>query len=210
MFQYANLRACAERDGVPFHHGKGWIGEKIFNLPSVPSTPGRDTGGGYGSKQEAVFYTRRDALRWFAFRPEVAEMLKRIPLPVYMAHHRLGDYIGQPIQPVVSYKSYVDGIKKFGYNLEDFYICTEENPCIVPGFEQFPFLPDFYRLMKAEVLFRGNSSFSWWAAALGDGKVYAPVVTGCKAGVLNDVEFVEGNYPSICDSEHCSDIHLKP
>jgi hypothetical protein len=55
---------------------------------------------------------------------------------------------------------------------------------------------DFFLMMKCKNLFRANSTFSWWAATLGDAQVFSPVV-GQRTGWL-DVEFVEGNDEMLC------------
>ncbi len=54
------------------------------------------------------------------------------------------------------------------------------------------FVNDFLTLMRAKVLFRANSTFSWWAGTLGCGTVYSPEVNGA-VGFVN-VPFVRGNH----------------
>lgn len=63
------------------------------------------------------------------------------------------------------------------------------------------FLPDFFVLMNADVLFRANSTFSFWAALLGDVVTYSPVVEG-KTGLRTDIDFVYGNHPKMIGDFH--------
>jgi hypothetical protein len=65
----------------------------------------------------------------------------------------------------------------------------------------FDFFPDFLAIHFAKIIFRGNSSFSWWAAFLGsddDKEVYSPVMPDrklCKGVHYVECEFVRGNHP---------------
>ena len=65
----------------------------------------------------------------------------------------------------------------------------------------FDWLDDFLKLYFARTIFRANSSFSWWAAALSPtAKVYSPVIDrkhiyGVDGMEEIDVDFVEGNHP---------------
>ena len=69
-----------------------------------------------------------------------------------------------------------------------------DSPRIIEGIpSEFSFLPDFVALMQADVILRANSTFSWWAAALSNARVLAPIV-GDLCG-KQDVSFVEGNWP---------------
>jgi hypothetical protein len=64
----------------------------------------------------------------------------------------------------------------------------------------FDWLPDFLRLYFARTIFRGNSSFSWWAGFLSTtATTYSPVLTERKIYFETDDElkfdFVKGNHP---------------
>jgi hypothetical protein len=64
--------------------------------------------------------------------------------------------------------------------------------------------------MKARILFRANSTFSWWAATLGNPMlVYSPVVEGLR-GLQMDVKFVPGNEPRCVDLPNTHDFKIKP
>ena len=50
-------------------------------------------------------------------------------------------------------------------------------------------------IYNADIVFRGNSTFSWWAGTLGYAtKLYSPVV-GDNVGHNANIEFVPGNHP---------------
>lgn len=202
-FQYAALRAEAERDGVPFVT-PDWEGDEIFNLPKHEARGEVRTLGGYRQNQESLIYTRGQAREWFKLRPEIEAQLSHLPTGGILAHHRVGDYSGLGY-PVVSRQSYVNACVEFGHDPDALWFVSEEQPARVDGLPDW--LPDFYRLMRAKVLFRGNSSFSWWAATLSDAQVYSPVVDGLGAGE-HDVEFVAGNHPRFCSLPNVTDLHL--
>jgi hypothetical protein len=71
-------------------------------------------------------------------------------------------------------------------------------------------IPAFYRMMTAKVHFRANSTFSWWAATLGNAKVYAPIIRGMTGGKPDQycAHFIEGNWPVMADCPQNSDLHL--
>jgi len=73
-------------------------------------------------------------------------------------------------------------------------------------------LPSFYRLMTAPILFRANSTFSWWAATLGNGRVFAPVIKdliGLNNQFFHHAEFIEGNWPQMTKAPVNTDLHLR-
>jgi hypothetical protein len=60
------------------------------------------------------------------------------------------------------------------------------------------------------VHFGANSTFSFWAATLGNAKVYSPVIRGVRGGKPDAyAEFVEGNWPVMADNHPNTDLHLK-
>ena len=223
MFQYAFARAYAKRENAELLCPE-WVGEKIFKIshrrPQRNLEPSRrneetfafsETGvefRGYFQNQRSMIYTRAEARGWFEFRPEVKAKLDRIQFTDdrAVAHRCVGDYAGYGY-PVVSLKSYHDFLTRFG--AWDCTFVTEEEPWREKEFTgELEFLPDFFRLMRAEVLLRGNSSFSWWASVLGDARTFSPVVAGLEGGREHHCEFVEGNHPRFCNLDFCTDLRL--
>jgi hypothetical protein len=121
---------------------------------------------------------------------------------------------------VVSKESYIEAFKKFGYDPDKMEWTTDDWTgkwgVGKPGNKRagwsypvgsnkvpdviFDWLPDFLRLYFARTLFRGNSSFSWWAGMLSPcAKTYSPILNQRKIyfGEEDEVdfEFVEGNHP---------------
>lgn len=208
MFQYAFTRAYAEKYGYDFRCGP-WIGQDIFELNDEPICdlrPGDYVNSGYAQDQASLIYTRKQVMKWFTLREDVLEKLSELKTPKVAAHRRVGDYADLGYV-VVSRLSYMKAVLKFGYDLADVHVFHEEQPCLIGGIPDF--LPDFYRMMKAPVLFRGNSTFSWWAATLGTGKVFSPVIEGLEGGKEQYCEFVEGNWPRFANLPFITDLHLK-
>lgn len=181
--QYLFARAYAEQNGWDFQC-EPWIGQRIFELndkPIMDQWPRRSELDlkdgeyninlyGYAQHQRCMIYTKKQAQDWLKFRPGIAEKLEecRLQDDEIVAHRRAGDYFGYGY-PVVSEKSYYDACEKFGLKGELHFV-SEEKPGWCGGFEgELGFLFDFYRLMKAPILLRGNSTFSWFAALLGSG-----------------------------------------
>lgn len=228
MFTYAFARAYAEKHGLELQ-ADSWVGQKIFEIDDMPisnpNAPRRDENNlvdgenniifrSYCQNQKCAIYTLSQVRKWFKFRPGIENILKDIiPFPDLIAgHRRVGDYPGTGF-PVVSMVSYNRACGKFGLAPDDLKMVTEENPITNPNFRhEMACVPDFYRLMVADVIFRGNSTFSWWAATLGRGRIFAPIVkgVGLVGGKECDVEFVEGNHPACSDFDFVTDIHLKP
>lgn len=203
MFQYAALRAEAGRDGVPFIT-PAWIGDEIFNLPKHEAHGEVKTLGGYRQNQASLIYTRSQVREWFIFRPEIVDRLSAVPSWELLAHRRVGDYSALGY-PVVSVESYHAACERFGYDWKALRFVREEEPMTINGLPDW--LPDFHRLMRARILFRANSSFSFWSATLSDADVYSPVVDGLSAGE-HDVEFVYGNHSKFCNLPNITDLHL--
>lgn len=210
LFQYAHAKALSEFLRADLHT-HDWVGRRVFDLrdrdyPKVEH-PSDEKLYGYYQNQESLIYSKSWLQRVMQIRPEVLEKLDRIQYPSVVAHRRLGDYVKLGF-PVVSEKSYLDAADKAGVKIERFV--TEDNPILVDGLDrELSFLPDFYCLMKAKILFRGNSTFSWWAGALGKAKVYSPVIENTHGGE-NDVPFVEGNHPRMLTLDFLTDLHLNP
>jgi len=229
-FQYAHLRAYAEQNGYDVSLPP-WIGERVF--AGVPEAvrpdkykPDLDLGEDLHQRQSSLIYTRKQVKEWFAFKPEVLEKLQPAKCnenTIVLNVRELSDYVSADMV-CISRFSYLgtvannyDTLKGFGYIWE-----SDTSPTKSPSFIGDPWasglgttevcLPSFYRLMTAPVLFRSNSTFSWWAATLSDGRIFSPVIEGMKGGVPNQhcENFVEGNWPRMSQLEGFTDLHLAP
>ncbi len=221
MTQYAFARAYAERHGLTLQT-EPWIGQEIFNLSDPPilrELPMRDEdtlsadGEGdvcyrsYSQCQKCIIYNRSQVRSWFTVRDHLKAALPSNSLfwPV-VCHERRGDYQGYGYV-VVSHASYVKALNILG--LENAHFCTEENPSIATGIPaHLSFLMDFHLMMNADVLLRGNSCFSWWAATLGHGRVYSPIIDGLEGSKEHDVNFTEGNHPKFANLHGITDLTI--
>lgn len=218
MFQYAYARALTERLGPDVElRTNSWPGQKIFEGVSEwgewpMTTDGFRLIDGYRQCQRDLIYTRADARRWFKLKPEFEDWARHwVTAPAY-AHRRVGDYASCGYV-VVSMESYLMKAMSLGLCSEiyerGFSLVTEEEPW--PDSDlPYPWLADFLRLMHAPILLRGNSSFSWWAAALGNGEVWSPVIDDLEGGKEQDCKFVKGNWPKMCNLDGFTDLHLAP
>lgn len=217
MFQYAYARARAEREGRRLHTNS-WLGQRMFMMDDPPLEPGLEMlPEHYRQDQESVdAYSRADARRWFAWRSEVwAELYGALGTRDGKAvgHLRRGDYLACGY-PVVSKVAVIDAAMRRQCPPGLMLWCCEENPWVVDGFEgEMACVPDFYMMTRAAVLFRSNSSFSWWAAVLMENaraRVFAPVIEGLKGGVVHDaVRFVEGNWPRLAELPGIGEMRLR-
>lgn len=233
LFQYAFARAYAEQHGMELQT-QPWVGEHIFEItPNAirvncdmlrqhdeksllleGHAAGEDfTYCSYSQNDNCLIYTKSDLRRWFKFRPNVETALRNYWAPhcrpFVVAHRRVGDYLGYSY-PVVAKESYRRVAEKMGL-ADRLQWITEEEPHVCPEIPaEYAFICDFWRLMQAPVLLRGNSCFSWWAGALGDGDVWSPRIDGRVGGQEHDVEFEWGNHCRFCNLDFVTDLHLRP
>lgn len=213
LHQYAATRKYAELIGAKLEV-EDWVGGAIFGLNDptwsgdMPEMNDGSAGtgptlafgqtnvrlGGYFQTQRWVGLLSRQELRaWFTIRPELLHACARVRVPRCVAHLRRGDYVGHPLYCTVLESSYERAARTFGFEPIDEYM-RQESPRLVHVVDpRYSFLPDFLTMMRASVLLRANSTFSWWAAVLGDADVYSPVVED-RVGE-HDVDFVRGNWP---------------
>jgi len=213
MFIYAYTRALCEQNGYELITDR-WVGEDIFDIKPTRRFRCEDcemSTQGYFQDQKSLIYTRQQVKKWFQLSPAILEVAdyRRRPFNDMLAHRRVGDYPGYGFV-VVSKLSYYAAQVKFGFDPDKFDWITEEKPTVWPELgDDKSFVPDFVRMMRAKVLFRGNSSFSWWAATLGEARVFSPVIKGLVGGREQDCEFVEGNHPQNFEADFLTDLHLK-
>jgi hypothetical protein len=230
LFQYCYSKAYAEKHHCILQVPKNWIGRRIFNIDCPPinkklrqiksdSDPrgqvNIDLLGYFQAKKDLLQYSREDVRRWLVFQPDIIKNFQK-PFDSYVACHiRHGDYLSnkvfKSIYCSVSKKSYELAIKKFGYSNRNIVYISEEKPIRNSYFEKLGigFLEDFLTLCNADVLFRANSTFSWWASVLSaneNQKIYSPLV-GSKIG-LCDVDFASGNYHKIYDPCNNNDVKI--
>jgi hypothetical protein len=226
LFQYAFARAYAETYGATLLT-PDWIGQKIFVLSNkslsldlpysgfdeIPNGRTNIILNGYFQFQEAINFMSRSKLRtWFQLRSEWKHRFTT-HLPI-AAHVRRGDYVGLGnIFCLVSEASYIAACKNYNLDVNNVNWVQEGRRTISQDLLSFglSFMEDFALLMNAQILLRANSSFSWWAAVLGSGRVFSPMVED-RVG-MQDIDFVEGNWPRMVDSRNCgsriTDLHLK-
>lgn len=222
LFEYAYARAYCERNGYDLCL-KPWAGEKIFQIPEAVRSDKPDIvmPEALYQNQESLIYTRKQVREWFKIKPELLELLQpaKCPFDVILNVREGGDYLRAGLV-VISRECYLKHALMKGYVDCSIGIETDSNPERLPQFDgdfnasglgtTWVGLPSFYRLMTAPVLFRANSTFSFWAATLSDGKIYSPVIRGMRGGVPDQYcdNFVEGNYPMMAEAPQNSDLHL--
>lgn len=221
LFQYAFGRGYAEATGSRLET-EPWVGQQVFEIndPQISGSYKRleehevDSGETnvefrtYAQNQKcADFYSVAKVRKWFKFRPDVQLKLQSCRARV-ACHYRCGDYPGAGY-PVVSKAAFKSAVTGLGYLWDYCQVVSQDQPQRVDGVPDF--LQDFYTLMTATTLFRSNSTFSWWAATLGQNEVYSPVIEGKVGGVEHDdIRFVKGNHPRTAELAFVTNIHLQP
>jgi hypothetical protein len=171
---------------------------------------------GFWQFQDAVdLYSRQDIKTWLVFQDWVQQKFPRKrsagAVPVVAIHKRRGDYLSP--QNVARFCT-VAGRSYYRCLYEQVLpeLATHHDVAVDEVGEEKPwrdrhcdslgldFLPDFIRVMYADVVIRANSSFSFWAPILGESVVYAPVI-GDAVG-WSDVGFVKGNHPRMIDPKY--------
>jgi hypothetical protein len=209
MFQWAYAKALADSLSAELVTPR-WEGEFLFGLPETREKRDDDTEiGEYRQQQKDLTYTRQQVREWFKIKPEILDTLR----PRYsrqnpvVGHRRGGDYIGYGY-PVVSIDSYLPAAQQFGY--DSIEIISDDTPRSHHGYRgELSFIPDFVALTQAKVLFRGNSTFSWWAATLSNAEIYSPVIDDLEGGKEHFVTFVAGNHPKFCNLPCVTDLYLQ-
>lgn len=224
LFQYSHARAWCQQNRYDLCLPP-WVGEKVFDIPEAVRPkrfkPDMVWPENMRQNQESLIYTRRQVRDWFRFKPWVLDRLKSIKVPQILLNVRHNQDYRDAGLVTLSTECYVKACERFGFNVSLAEFETDSKPTRHPSFSGDPngsglgtswvCIPSFYRLMSAPVLFRANSTFSWWAATLGNGRVFAPVIRGIRGGLPNAQcdTFVEGNWPAMTESPSNSDLYLK-
>ena len=230
MFKYAFARAYAEKIGAQLQTTP-WIGQKIFRLDEPPidyTNLARVEGELFeiGSTQNCLFdsycqhgrhliYTRKQVREWFKPQQWVLELATAVPAWEVAAHLRWGDFVGHNGFIPIKMASYDRAAELRGIDPKKIRFVCVDNPIPLPSAapKDCPsWLPDFLTLWKADILFRGPSTFSWWAAVLGEhSRIFSPDQRGIPHdGSMQDVPFVEGYHmPITAWWEGHSELHLK-
>jgi len=207
LFQWFYAKAYAQKIGATLETPY-WTGCAIFEGISATKdfSPHAIDLFDYYQTQDSLIWTRQQAKAWLKFRPNYQAIFEATPKRPIVAHLRYGDYQCNPQRyALIQKSSYVAQAKKLGFNEADIYWVSDgTSTARILDSGDVSFMPDFIRLMRAEILLRGNSTFSWWAAVLGESEVYSPVV-GDRTNWL-DCEFAKGNWPKM--TAGWQDLHL--
>lgn len=216
IHQYVAARKYAESIGARLEV-PAWAGNAVFGLQDppysceLPEVSGGDNG--------SVFEWGRTNIRLAGYFQNQfwISKLSRTELKIWLhvreahrgnyvaGHLRVGDYIGHPLFANVPKHAYEIAAAANGDTITHW---TQGGP---PEFGTLGFVPDFLLLLGARVLYRANSTFSWWAATLGDHEhVYAPLVDDRVGEYV--APFVEGNWPRCAHTSRVGiqveDLHL--
>lgn len=206
-----------------------WIGQKVWQLNDppiqeradvmstednlVPAANGVVDFRSYAQNQTAAdFYSRHEVKEWLRWRPEILNLIhqENIATPCVVIHLRRGDYRNSAY-PLISKQCAVDFLKGIG---EDYYnIISDDLPTVSGKFTgDVSWLPDFWKLVNAEILLRGNSSFSYVAALLASESqtVYSPRIDGKAGGAEVDCAWEAGNHCRLADLPFITDMHVRP
>ena len=225
LFQYCFARAFAEQH-VAALETSYWVRQRLFldmdeprpscKLPrtmmdDIPSSAGVDLHGYFQNEEALSFYSVKQAKEWLRFKETWAREFPK-KFPHYIAIHlRHGDYVSRYLHQFCvprpnSTMYFAKALQKTVGDLP-IVIVSEETSQDYDD-PELSFLPDFFTLMQADYLIRANSSFSWWAGTLGNGKVYSPVV-GDRVG-WHDVQYVEGNSEPFLIYPRHGRLNLRP
>lgn len=181
--------------------------------------------GFYQNQQSLDLWKNKPYKQWFEIRPEIMiphnnvwEWFTELQHSAFgeflLCHRRSGDYIETPY-PILSHNSYRDLRNKLFRGKECLFLGDKENAASTELPQLFDktdmsFISDFIYLMLTPVLFRGNSSFSWWSATLSPVKqrVFSPMVQGLSKSDTECI-FIEGNHPAFLPYDaHHTDLNL--
>lgn len=231
IMQYLSARGYAESIGAELQTDP-WFGDRVFGLDhhaikkELPQRADLDLPKwrgegdieltGWCLHQNAVTYTRSQAREWLHLSDEMLDLLTDLPKLEIACHLRWGDFKSMEDFIAISIFSYEKAIQHYFGPDMDYRIVCEWEPIRNAKLEALGlgWLSDFHALMRADTLFRANSTFSFCAHLLGSNtEVFSPNVEGIKplAGVFQEVPFSQGNFNAISRvHSNCSDLHIAP
>ena len=235
LWQYAFAKTYALENGFDLQVPSDWMGRKLFNITDPPLTEifpkteldelpiekhSIDLNGYYQHQRFADCMDVDQVKAFFKFKDIWLDNFSKSKEYYIVCHFREGDFNILPQYCTIKPRSYMDAARDFGYN-------TNDVVCVAEGLKKsedsrnysedktyggnIDFLYDFFLLMNADIIFRSNSTFSWWAAFLSgeNTKVYSPIVQGLAGQRSVPVKFVEGNWPCHMEiDERHSDIYF--
>lgn len=226
LFQYAFARKWCERHSFDLlvdmwdgrrvfenTHQAGDIGNRAwqrFNEDTITDKAGDFEFQSYCQQQKCLIYTQSEARYWFELRSNISQaMASLVPAEdEVLCHYRRGDYAGNGVFSIPSQDCMRREAQRWGYDPAKVVIVSDDQPRRVSGLMDW--VPDFFRMMSAKVLFRTNSTFSWWAGSLGRGTVYSPNIEAAPGGVEVDVKYELGNHCRCACLPFLTDLYLSP
>ena len=216
LFQYGFARTYAERLGALLET-PNWLGQFLFGLRDAPLSrclkvlhetelngvdPANwqtnvDLFGYFQNKHTAPHLSRRKLREWYSVTDEIRKMFPKPPEPYAVCHIRQGDYITTYNSNfcIIDKVCYERALEKYPPNMP--VVWVEENKSVPsPNLpHEISWLGDWMTIFNADIVFRGNSTFSWWAATIGHAtKIFSPLVCD-SVGHNNTIEFTPGNHP---------------
>ena len=235
LWQYAFAKTYAVTNDYELQIPSDWMGRELFDINDPPITDkfnqteldaiptGQHSIDLFGYYQHQKYADTMDVSQVKSFLTFKDIWLERFPKEseYYIACHlRQGDFNVLPNYCTINPDSYIKAVQDFNYSTEDIVFVAAEikhnddsrNYSKNKTWHgSIDFLFDFFLLYNADVLFRSNSTFAWWASFLSDKKdtTYSPFVQGLSGQRNVDVNFIKGNHPCHMeiDSRH-SDIHF--
>lgn len=176
-----------------------------------PNSSGVDLYGYFQNEASLSLYSIKEAKEWLQFKPEWIEKFPRKHEHYIAIHQRHGDYVSRYLHQFCVPKP-ESAMRLAKYICADFgdmpiVVVSEENAEDYDD-PELSFLPDFFTLMQSDYLIRANSSFSWWAATLGNGVTFCPMV-GDMVG-WQDVSYISGNSEPFLIYPHHGYLYLRP
>lgn len=226
LTQYCFAKSYAEITNSTLEIPKNWIGRKIFkiaekekaisktlptitedNLVLFSNVRNMEDVDLYGFFQQPVFYnliSLSKCREWLQIQDKWIDKFLKIK-PYYIACHlRRGDFVTlHHSYPVIQEIAYLFAVIRYKYQTKDILwfsedIAYKDKECSALGID---FLPDFMHLINSDVLFRGPSTFGFWAGIIGNHTVYSPEIDfpdygNGKVGFIGNVEFKLGLGPN--------------